>query len=243
MKKIVFLTLILALSFICNAEDFLKITGKVTDKQTKMPIPIAEIYISGCGFGTVTNEFGEFIFKVPLIYKNDTLKISHIGYSSFTKVLDNFNENIELNVELQINPVILMDVNVYPEKVEDILNKALLQIPVNYDTQPVNLKGFYRETSNLKSYDNIIDLTGYELNEAVFDVYSAPYPKDISSNSADSKIKLIAWRNESRIKDTLHNSFNGIFPNTTLNFDILKNIKNSFLLDIMEHIDPLKLRI
>ena len=78
MRKILYVFFIFAIPFLCNAGNFIKITGKVTDKQSKLPIPMADVYISGNGFGTITNDSGEFIFKIPLVYKNVTWKLEVI---------------------------------------------------------------------------------------------------------------------------------------------------------------------
>ena len=73
--------------------------GILLDSTTAQPIEFANIGIIGKGFGTVTNEKGEFNFTVPDSLANTPVKISMIGYRSKTLSLSKFNgvEKIKLS--------------------------------------------------------------------------------------------------------------------------------------------------
>lgn len=58
--------------------------GILLDSITNQPIEFANIGIVGKGFGTVTNEQGEFNFEVPDSVANSPIKVSMIGYKSKT---------------------------------------------------------------------------------------------------------------------------------------------------------------
>lgn len=58
--------------------------GVLLDSLTNQPIEFANIGIVGKGFGTVTNENGEFNFEVPDSVANAPIKVSMIGYRSKT---------------------------------------------------------------------------------------------------------------------------------------------------------------
>jgi len=58
--------------------------GLLLDSTTNKPIEFANIGIIGKGFGTVTNEQGEFNFIVPDSLATWPIKISMIGYKSKT---------------------------------------------------------------------------------------------------------------------------------------------------------------
>ncbi len=58
--------------------------GVVLDNTNNTPVEFANIGILGKGFGTVTNERGEFNFTVPDSLANETIKVSMVGYKSKT---------------------------------------------------------------------------------------------------------------------------------------------------------------
>ncbi|MBA2610679.1 MAG: carboxypeptidase-like regulatory domain-containing protein [Bacteroidetes bacterium] len=58
--------------------------GILLDSTSGKPIEFANIGIVGKGFGTVTNEQGEFNFAVPDSVANAPVKVSMIGYRSKT---------------------------------------------------------------------------------------------------------------------------------------------------------------
>jgi len=56
--------------------------GILTDSATHQPIEFANIGIIGKGFGTVTNEKGEYSFTIPDSLSNSKVMVSLIGYRS-----------------------------------------------------------------------------------------------------------------------------------------------------------------
>lgn len=79
------ITLLLALLCAIAIEVFPQtITGVVADKNTQQPIAYANIGVIGKRVGTVSNENGQFNLPLSSALKNDTLKISYIGYKSFS---------------------------------------------------------------------------------------------------------------------------------------------------------------
>lgn len=76
---------LLFLSFIFNSAFAQKICkGVLLDSTTNKPVEFANIGIVGKGFGTVTNENGEFNFTVPDSLEKESIKISMIGYKPKT---------------------------------------------------------------------------------------------------------------------------------------------------------------
>lgn len=79
MKKVLlFLSVLLFCCSIANAQNK-TITGTVTAKEDKQPIPGASIKVEGTSIGTVTSGNGKFSIQVPA---NSTLLISFIGYTA-----------------------------------------------------------------------------------------------------------------------------------------------------------------
>lgn len=56
--------------------------GILLDSVSKQPIEFANIGIVGKGVGTVSDEKGAFSFQVPDSLKNETIKVSMIGYKA-----------------------------------------------------------------------------------------------------------------------------------------------------------------
>ena len=233
MKKIIFLFTILVISIICNAQDYYKITGKVVDSHTKSALPYSTVYLSGNKYcGTVSNETGGFILKIPKNIKANSLKISFLGYKTTSVSLGNLNEDKDLNtIELQESTVLLKEVIVTAITPEELIETAIQKIVENYDIKPIMLNGFYREIQQYTriGYKAKEDTGGtFKKNEAVFDIYRSPYKG--KKEKDDDYLTLIAWRRIGEIKDTSEeDNLQSKGPNSILNDDPLKDIKSSFL--------------
>ncbi len=83
---LLFLSLFFNLSF---AQKICK--GILLDSATNQPIEFANIGIVGKGFGTVTNENGEFNFTVPDSAAAAPVKISMIGYKAKSLSIEKLN--------------------------------------------------------------------------------------------------------------------------------------------------------
>jgi len=80
------------LSLVCFSSFSQKICkGVLLDSITNKPIEFANIGIVGKGFGTVTNESGEFNFTVPDSLAGEPIKVSMIGYRPKTQMLTAIN--------------------------------------------------------------------------------------------------------------------------------------------------------
>lgn len=80
MKTIIFFLFFTFFAFINYAQDYFKVTGKVVDNRTKSALPFSSVYLSRSKYcGTVSNETGEFILKIPKDTKADSLKISFLA--------------------------------------------------------------------------------------------------------------------------------------------------------------------
>jgi hypothetical protein len=89
------------------------IKGRVTDIQSKEPIPQANVRITNTGKGTTCDDEGYFSIVVS---KKDTLKFTSTGYISKTILVINIdsNEYHTLQVELLRDFIKLKEVTVYP---------------------------------------------------------------------------------------------------------------------------------
>ncbi len=149
MKNISCIVLFIFFSFLSYAQDFISISGKVIDNNTKEPLPFASIFIKEKAIGTTTNKDGSFIFHVSSDMNTQFVTISMLGYKSIRKQVTQFekNENIYLDQSIaQLDEVILNSDKSPTAK--QIVKKAYKAIDRNYPTEPYILEGFIRDLQN-----------------------------------------------------------------------------------------------
>lgn len=142
-KGILTALLFFVFSIVSAQEKFITLTGKITDSETRQPIPFVNVQLKSRSTGTSTNHDGEFIFKIPESQSSDTLLISSIGYKVLTVPLSGIGRNLSVTLEPAV--VELAEVTVNATSGLELLKKALAKIPENYDTANVQLTAFYRE--------------------------------------------------------------------------------------------------
>jgi len=197
-----------------DSVNFIIAKAIVKDAQTQEPIPSVSVGIEETGTGTVTNQSGEFILKIP---HSDTLRsvqISHVGYNQQTIPIELFRNN-PVDIYLQTKMVPLQEVIiglVNPQKIiREMLNNRLL----NYQNNPVYFINFYRE--GVEKKNTIISLT-----EAVFQIY-----KTGVESSAEDQVKLLKMRkiSNNEEKDSIVLKMRaGI--DASLHLDIIKYLPN-----------------
>lgn len=209
--------------------DTLKIksySGKVIDIKTGDPIVFASVFITGTRTGTVTNSDGEFIIKVPSMYVEKQLGITHIGYiTSYIDLLSLKNSgNI---IELSSVPYEIEEVTIRKLEPEALLRTAIRKIPENFSKNPVMMTSFYRET--IKQNRSYVAVA-----EAVLDAYKSSY-----SNPGESdRIKVFKGRKSQDVKkmDTVLFKFQG-GPYTSFLLDIAKNPGDLLSVESLEFYD------
>lgn len=143
--------LCLALAFTCSwcaAQEYVTLTGTVTNHEDHTPLAFANISIKGTPIGTVTNASGDFEFHVPAQYVTDTLVVSYIGFETLSRqisLLVNMAEKQMLS--LKPSAVMLKEVVIAAKDLtgKEIVQKAIKRIRDNYPVQPFCLEGFFRE--------------------------------------------------------------------------------------------------
>jgi hypothetical protein len=135
-----------------NAQNYLTIKGKVVDAENKSALAYAHVGIPERGIGTSTSYDGSFTLKVPELYANSTLTVSFMGYETYQQALNKVNNpaSIQLKPDAkQLQTILVLD----EKSVEDIIRKAVREIPNNYPTKKTSMTGFYRESKTLDSKD------------------------------------------------------------------------------------------
>jgi hypothetical protein len=206
-------------------DSFLALTGKILDKETLKPVMFANVYLVGTFIGTVANSEGEFLLKIPKDKLNESIGVSHLGYKNFTIEISKMSkESNEIKLDPEIVP--LQEIIVKNEDPINLLKAAIDNIHKNYRTEPVMLKGFYRETiQQNKKYVSIA--------EAVLDAYKSPYNK-----YANDRVKIIIGRKSQDVKkmDTIVVKLQG-GPITPFLLDIVKNPESILSEDYFKYYD------
>ncbi len=200
-------------------QSYTALEGIVRDKDTNEPVAYCSVSITEAGTGTVTNQNGQFLLKLPGSLQNAYIKFSHIGYETQHLPAQLFSDNktdVYLNTRLiPIEAVIIRLVN--PMKlVKDMLDNR----QQNYTNEPYYLTSFYREGVNHKrGFTN--------LTEAVFRVYKPGY-----SSAQSEQVKMIKMRSISNKQETDTVAMKmkaGV--NACLMLDIIKNIPDFLMLN------------
>ena len=147
---IVSVIFVLSFSFFfhLDAQDIV-IKGSVVDSLSNEPVPFATVFLNP-GTATIADEQGNFSLPLKTVRKDDTLKISCVGYSNRQIPLDQILPAqiniIRLNKAVfEINPV---EINAKAHRIPDsekIIRAAISWIPRIFPADPVLYKGYYRE--------------------------------------------------------------------------------------------------
>ena len=170
-------------------EAYYTIKGIVLDKKTLKPLSYASIIVSGKSIGTVTNNNGEFVLKIPYSYKfKDSLIISYIGYQPENKAIDSLL-NKKVNIFLSENSTYIKQIVVTPILGIEIVKDAVDKINENYSNKNSMYTAFYRET-------NQEDNEYISICEAVLSIAKAPYNSALFRDQA----KIFKERKNSNLK-------------------------------------------
>jgi hypothetical protein len=150
-----------------DSSKFISLKGKVIDGVTKKPIPYTNIYLLSSNIGTISNNDGEFILKVPVNMANMPVRISYMGYKNQDLTLDKIQSQNNI-IELTTEVVTLKELVIRSNDPQNLIRSALHNVPANYGTNPYTCTAFYRESvMQNKQYVG--------LAEAVLNIYKSRY--------------------------------------------------------------------
>jgi hypothetical protein len=202
-----------------NADDFYTISGVVKDLRTKKAVEYVNVSAVGSSVGTITNEDGEFTFKINRDLNATEIQLSCIGYYN-AKVAVNGKNSEGRTFYITPEAYVLSEIRVFSwRNPRDLIKAALEKVENNYVLSPNSLTGFYRETiQKRRRYINI--------SEAVIEIYKGPYNQSVDQD----RVKILKGRKliSPKASDTLSVKLQG-GPNMTVYMDIVKN--PYFLLD------------
>ncbi len=187
--------------------------GTVIDADNSKLLPFATIEAIGANSATVTNIDGEFIIKIARDADVTGLKISYIGYSNRTISLDEFEDGNSLTIMMKPSTIQLQEIIIRPQDALELIIEALGKVKQNYSSEPMMMRGFYRET--IQRGRNYVSIS-----EAVIDIFKGAYNNDFQID----QVKLFKGRKSADVErmDTVLFKLQG-GPNTAILLDIVKN--------------------
>ena len=186
--------------------------GRVTDRKTGDPLAYATIALYGTSLGSITNQEGEFSFKIPADLTDPILVISYMGYrQKFIPVVYPLRERMTIALERETIP--LQEVIIRFSDPVMLLKEAMRRIPENYLGEYATMSAFYRES--VRRSDHFL-----VYSEAVLDVAKAPYDSDLMSDA-------IRIRKGRKISD--------VTSEDTVMVKLRSGISTSFDLDVIKH--------
>ncbi|WP_199121563.1 TonB-dependent receptor [Pedobacter sp. ASV28] len=152
-KVIFVLCVLLWTGFAANAQSIV-VSGIVTDKQTKEPIPGVSVIIKGKTVGSSTDQNGKFSFttteKPPF-----TLSVTFVGYNSIEKEITGTTSN--LRFELETGAILGQEVVVSASRTPE----RILESPVTIERMGA---AQIREVAAPSFYDAIQNIKGVEMS-------------------------------------------------------------------------------
>lgn len=78
----------------------LTVSGTIFDGHTKEPVSYASVYFSNSGYGKISDTLGNFSFVINN-FKDDTLKVSFVGFALYAIPVTRLQHNTHLNIQLE----------------------------------------------------------------------------------------------------------------------------------------------
>jgi len=149
------------------SQVFIELHGTIVDSQSNEPLAYASVALKNKLLGTVSNQDGSFVLKVPKNETGDTLNITYLGYLPLQLPVKNLID-VKPKISLELLTYFVKEISITPNAATNLLKEVKSKIAQNYSDKPINLKTFYRETitENNKCIQQI---------EAVMEIYKNSY--------------------------------------------------------------------
>lgn len=193
--------------------------GHVQDSRSGKPLPYATLALYGTSLGSITNQEGEFSFKIPTDLADPMLVVSYMGYNNLLLPVRYPADDFQI-IRLEKEMIPLQEVIIRIEDPGLLLKEAINRIPGNYLEDHSTMTAFYRES--VKRNDHCM-----VYSEAVLDVAKGSY----STLSTRDKVRIQKRRKITDLtaEDTVMIKLrSGIY--TSFSLDVVKN-RPDFLMD------------
>lgn len=137
MRRLLIIALFLSCCISLHAQNrYFPLKGKVVSADSLSPIPNVHILSEVSYYGTTSDFNGRFSM---LVRKNDTLKISSIGF--VTEIINVNYDSINVNnfeIVMQRDTIMLQEIDVFPYLDNHTVERIIRQIPIE---EPFIIKG------------------------------------------------------------------------------------------------------
>jgi hypothetical protein len=202
------------------------IQGRTVDGPSGKPLAYATIALFGTSLGSITNQDGEFSFKIPGSIPDPILVVSYMGYKrQYIPVEYPIHERLEIALERETIP--LQEVIIRFSDPVLLVEEALKRIPENYLNDYSTMTAFYRES--VKRNEHCMIYT-----EAVLDVSKSPYATPLTTDAVRIRKgrKITDVTSEDTIMVKLRSGIS-----TSLDLDVVKNRPDFLSPDFLERYD------
>jgi len=202
---------LLFLIYQSSAQQSIHLKGKIINAGSDEGVSYAHVGLCNKAIGTVSNEDGEFDFKIAPYLINDTLCISAIGFRTFKEVISQISDFELIAIKLEPQTSMLQDVIISDELITGrrVVQKAISRIYANYSLKPFVLEGYYRDYLNVNNnYEALLEAavkvqdmgfkkpdskTRVELDQMRFqDNYEEMYDKYLHKDEDDTLKEVMA---------------------------------------------------
>ena len=137
MRRLLIIVLFLSCCISLHAQNrYFQLKGKVVSADSLSPIPNVHILSEVSYYGTTSDFNGRFSM---LVRKNDTLKISSVGF--VTEIINVNYDSINVNnfeIVMQRDTIMLQEIDVFPYLDNHTVERIIRQIPIE---EPFIIKG------------------------------------------------------------------------------------------------------
>ncbi len=137
MRRLIFIVLFLSCCISLHAQNrYFQLKGKVVSADSLSPIPNVHILSKVSYYGTTSDFDGRFSM---LVRKNDTLKISSVGF--VTEIINVNYDSVNVNnfeIVMQRDTIMLQEIDVFPYLDNHTVEKIIKEIPIE---EPFIIKG------------------------------------------------------------------------------------------------------
>lgn len=200
--------------------------GRIQDSRSGKPLPYATLGLYGTSLGSITNQEGEFSFKIPTNLADPMLVISYLGYKNLHfPVRYPLGETQIIRLEKETIP--LQEVIIRIADPGLLLNEAINRIPDNYLDDHSTMTAFYRESVKRNDHSMVY-------SEAVLDVAKSPYTASLVKDQVriHKRRKILDVTAEDTVIIKLRS---GIF--TSFSLDVVKNRPDFLMNDFANRYD------
>ncbi len=152
-------------------DNLLKVSGSITDLRSGKPLAYATIAVLDTYYGTISNEDGGFMLRIPDTLSQPILVSSFIGYKNhYTPVSIESDEQVE--IRMNRNLISLQEVIIRYQDPAGLLREAISRIRQNYLSEPSGMQAYYRERVNKDDKTMVF-------SEAVVEIAKASYTRPL----------------------------------------------------------------